>query len=197
MNSQKPKGAYHTYNNPKRVAYHEAGYVVALFLITGGIDDPLTKREKQKTPAQDKQPFTTLGEYQQILNAVCYWIAGGVAEKVHCQLKGLPQITMEGDIDTLLAYAKYDWKFPFKQKKTGYPGCPILENMVKTAADLIESLFRSSELFTVKNVTNFIIKNDLVGSSNSENIQKQPAIKEELLKILNAPDQELLYCLSL
>ena len=101
------------------------------------------------------------------------------------------------ELDILLIFAKNDWLFPFKQMKNGFPGCPILDNLVKTAADLIEALFRSSELFTVKNVTNFIVKNGLAGFSNPENLQKQSAIKEELLKILNAPDQELLYCLSL
>lgn len=191
MNSQTPKGFYSTYNNPKREAYHEAGHLVALFLLTGDIEAIKTRTNAPR------QRFSTLEEYRQIFNAVCYWIAGGVAEKVYCHLKGLPQITMEGDIDTLLMYAKHDWKFPFKQMKNGFPGCPILDNMVKTAVDLIEALFRSSELFTVKNVTNFIVKNGLTGSINPENIKKQPAIKQELLKILNAPDQELLYCLSL
>ena len=174
-----------TYNNPKRAAYHEAGHLVALYLLTGGLSETPKKSKPKKIEAYP-QVFSTLEEHRLIFNEVCYWVAGGVAERVHCNLKGLPKnTTMADDIDMLLVYSKQDWHFPFKQKKNGYPGCPMLDNMLKSAEDVITSLFRTYDtILKLRAVAEFLILKNLITPNALCDLQYDARTKNQLLKIL-------------
>lgn len=178
-----------TYNNPKRPAYHEAGHLVALFLLTGGLSGIRNEQRKgtpKKTEGQGSV-FNTLEEHRQIFSEVCYGVAGGVAEHVHCHLRGLPSNTMADDIDLLLTYSKQDWLFPFKQKKNGYLGCPLLDNMLKSAEDVITSLFRSYDtILQVRAVADFLILKNLITQNVLNDLQNDTRTKNQLLKILNS-----------
>ncbi|HCY42240.1 MAG TPA: hypothetical protein DHV48_12935 [Prolixibacteraceae bacterium] len=173
-----------------------------MFLFTGGLSQVhLVKRKNRlsefrliKRHGQEfsiygdsYQAFSTVREYNRIFAEVCFWVAGGVAEKVFCNLRGLPKETMVDDTDVLRAFAKYDWLFPFKETKNGFPVCPVLDNMIGSAADLVEALFRSSALFAVQNVTGFLIDN----GATPENVGKDPGLRQKLLKILNNSVQDL------
>jgi len=173
-----------TYNNPKRPAYHEAGHLVALYMLTGSLSK-IPKKSKPKKIEAYPQVFSTLEEHRQIFNEVCYAVAGGVAERVHCGLRGLPSNTMVDDIDILLIQAKHEWLFPFKKKKNGYPGCPILDNMLKVAEDVITSLFRTYDtIFKLRAVAEYLILKDLVSPNALKDLQNATRTKNQLLKIL-------------
>jgi len=182
MDSHKAKGFYCTYNNPKREAYHEAGHIVALFLLSGDIKGTGPQREN---PNKSRQAFTSAEDYQAIFNEVCFWVAGGVGERVHCMLRGLPKNTMVEDIDTLSTFAKHVWQFPFKHKIKGFPSCPILENLINSAEDVIEALFRDDyNSLKLRAVADYLISRDLVSPNALTEIRKDPKSKNELLRIL-------------
>lgn len=168
-------------NNPKRPAYHETGHLVALFLLTGGLDNLRRKEE----PVY----FNTVKGHQRIFHEVCFYVAGGVAERVYCNLSGFPRSTTVEDLDLLYTLAKYDWDLPFRQSRKGYQVCPTLENLIKTAIDFVTSLFRSREtILKVWAVADCLIENNCVSDQSVQDIifgrSKARKVKKQILNIL-------------
>lgn len=94
---------------PKRRELHEAGHlVIAQFTNRVGIPE-----------FQNKPVYTTREGQQRIFDEVCYWVAGGVSERVFCNFRGLPADTTQQDLDTLYEIAKLHWGFKFEPGRNG------------------------------------------------------------------------------
>ena len=163
-------------NQKVRTAYHEAGHVVTLYLLTGKIDpiksvDIITEGSrlgacKSKEDAyliEDASVFETFGVHEynnwieyveydtvkgfrEILDEVCYCLGGGVSEMLYCGLKRLPRKGMSGDFDSI--YILADKMLPIAYDKTGVVYYPALNSMIDTCLHFLKSLLSNDEAST-------------------------------------------------
>jgi len=150
-------------SEPKRKELHEAGHlVVAQFTNRLGLPD-----------FQNKPKYVTREGQQRIFDEVCYWIAGGVAERVFCNFRGLPVDTTRQDLDTLYEIAKAHWGFRFEPGRDGVPKCLVLERLIKSTSDFVEALLRTKPMiFKVRNVATLLYKTGMEPDIKNEKLQR-------------------------
>jgi len=92
--------------NPKREALHQAGHLVIRNVLSVDLH------------SKHKPVYSSVEGHGFIYRQVCYWVAGGVAERVFCNFRGIPKDTTQM---TLTAYTRSPNKigaFNLSQGKT-------------------------------------------------------------------------------
>ena len=154
-----------------QTAYHEAGHIVTLYLLTGNIDridfvDIIAKKgrlgvckdKKNSHIRENKEIFDKFGEneyfdiydnieydtpegFKTFFIEVCYALGGGISAMQYCGLKRLPRNSMGGDFDFINRFAEK--VLPYKIDKSGIAYYPGLNSIIEAGTQFLKSLLSS------------------------------------------------------
>ena len=193
-------------NKKTRAAYHEAGHVVAGYLLEGNINkiesadivrcegrhgicisesgryDRETEGvfemfgEHENYNELEMSNFGTVDGFRAIFNFVCETLAGGVSEMLFCGLKKLPRGSMGSDFDTIMEIGIKIMPVSFNKSRLA---CyPELDSLIVTSVHFLKSLLTEHE-YLIKNVAEALLERESLS---------RDAICELLSKPVTIPD---------
>lgn len=168
----------------KKVAYHEAGHIVALYLLTGNIERiesvEVTLNDKSQLGCcnhteeflkkgytnlfVEAMQYSTVGKFGLVFCEACYLLVGGVGQKTGLKLKRLPIRYMHGDFQALYDdnfikdnYVQYFFGNTNESKFTA------IDKLINAGIDYLNKLFENPENWKlVKNIAAELMKHDII-----------------------------------